>query len=84
MINAERAREMVQNCIESTGNLYIAEIEELITNAAKAGKYYVTYKPEVFLIPEIRDYIKKQILSAGFQISWDGPKTEVVINWRKG
>ena len=84
MINAKQAREMVQNFVESNGNFHTAKIEELITKAAEAGKYYVSYKPEDFLIPEIRDFITAQILSAGFQVSWDGPKTEVVINWRKG
>ena len=84
MINAEQAREMVRNYVEGNGNFHIAKIEELIIEAAKVGKYSVSYKLERALAPEIRDYITTQILSACFQVSWDGPKTEVVINWRKG
>lgn len=84
MINAEQAIKMVQNFVESNGNFHIAKIEELVIEAAKVGKYFVSYKLERALAPEIRDFITAQILSVGFQVSWDGPKTEVVINWRKG
>ena len=83
MIDAKRAREMVRNYVENNGNFHIAKIEELITKAAEVGKYYVSYKPEDLLTPEIRDFVTEQILSAGFQARWDGLKTEMAINWRK-
>ena len=84
MINANQVREKVQNYVEGNGNFHIAKIEELVIKAAEVGKYSVSYKPESFLDPEIRDYITAQILSAGFQTSWDESKTKVTINWRRG
>ena len=84
MISANQAREKVQNYVESDGNFHIAKIEELVIKAAEVGKYSVSYKPEGFLDPEIRDYITAQILSAGFQANWDESKTKIIVNWRKG
>lgn len=84
MINAKQAREIVQNYVEVNGNFHIAKIEEFITKAAEAGKYYVSYKPESILSQDIRNFVTEQVLAEGFEASWDGPKTEMVINWRKG
>ena len=83
MINAEQAREMVQKYVEDCVNFHLTKIEALITKTAEVGKYYAYYKPENFLDSRICNLVMTQISSAGFQVSWDGSKTEMVVNWYK-